>query len=472
MTEEKPITYDEAMKRALAQVDGPIAVDEFVARVLAIRPSKGKKAATSLRNTLRWEHAGRTVAFLDRGTIVPLRIVMRGVRFRIPVTRQEAKRGVLFIDPGFHHFLRQRTAHEDVQFLDTAGHPLAVRVVVVKQTLEGLHGPYTYEAHAFDLGDWFRAQRIRRDDSVLVTIEDWQKGHFRLEHEPARYRRQQKIERKNQELADLVFDILEAEYDERVFALQAIPTAYVRLSDPQGYPGDHWIEVIARDPRMTSDGLFIRYSDFRSLLDVIVFGEEGATLAEEPHTPAQARQVYRFKAALRYRPGLWRRIEIQGGQTLADFDSILRHAFEHDTGDHLSGFWKRIRRGTGKRFREVDLGDIHPFGGGSGAERHLAAIGLEPGAQLKYVYDFGDWIEHRITLEEVVDPEAATEYPRIAGRNRPRHEYCESCEAEGRRTVATWICFDCSNKQEQNVLVCEDCLMQEHDEHRAEEILY
>jgi hypothetical protein len=472
MTEEKPITYDEAMRRALAQVDGPIAVEEFIARVLTIRPSKAKKAATKVRNTLRWEHAGRTVAFLDRKTIVPLRIAMRGVRFRIPVTRQETKRGVLFIDPGFHHFLRQGTAHEDVQLLDDAGQALAVRVVVVKQTREGRFGPFTYEAPAFDLGGWFRAQRMRRDDSVLVTIEDWQKGHFRLEHEPARQRRQQEIELKNQELSDLVFDILEAEYDEQVFAIQAIPTAYVRLSDPKGYPGDHWIEVIARDPRMASDGLFIRYSDFRPLLEVIAFGEEGETLAEEPPTPAQARQVYRFKAALRYRPGLWRRIEIQGGQTLADFDSILRHAFEHDPVDHLSGFWKRIRRGTGKRFREVDLGDIHPFGGGSGAERHLAAMGLEPGDQLKYVFDFGDWIEHRITLEEIVEPEAGAEYPRLAGQNKPRYAYCESCEAKGRKTIATWICFDCSNEQEHNILVCEYCLMQEHEEHWANEILY
>jgi hypothetical protein len=472
MAEEKPITYAEAMTLALAQVNGPIAVDEFIARVLTIRPSKAKKAATSLRNALRWEHAGRTVAFLDRKTIVPLRIAMRGVRFRIPVTRQEAIRGVLFIDPGFYHFLRQGTAHEDVQLLDAAGHPLAVRVVVVKQTLEGWSGPFTYEADAFDLGDWFRAQRIRRDDSILVTIEDWQEGHFRLEHEPARHRRQWEIERKNQELAELVFDILEAEYDEQVFAQQAIPTAYIRLSDPQGYPGDHWIEVIARDPRMTSDGLDIRYSDFRSLLEVIAFGEEGAGLAQEPPTPAQARQVYRFKAALHYRPGLWRRIEIQGGQTLADFDSILRNAFEHDTVDHLSGFWKRTRRGTGKRFREVDLGDIHPYGGGSGAERHLAAIGLKPGDQLKYVYDFGDWIKHRIILEEIVEPEADAEYPRIAGRNKPRYRYCESCEAKGRKTIATWICFDCSNEQEHNVLVCEDCLMPEHEEHWADEILY
>jgi hypothetical protein len=49
---------------------------------------------------------------------------------------------------------------------------------------------------------------------------------------------------------------------------------------------------------------------------------------------AQKTQVYRFKASLWLRKGLWRRIEIQGGQTLADFDRVLRDAFEHDTFDH------------------------------------------------------------------------------------------------------------------------------------------
>jgi hypothetical protein len=115
---------------------------------------------------------------------------------------------------------------------------------------------------------------------------------------------------------------------------------------------------------------------------------------EAPYSQERARQVYRFKAALQYRPGLWRRLEIQGGQSLAPFDAILRHAFHHDTADHLGGFWKLVRRGTGRLFREVDLGDIDPLGGGSGAGQHLAGLGLKPGDELKYVYDFGDWIEH------------------------------------------------------------------------------
>lgn len=43
--------------------------------------------------------------------------------------------------------------------------------------------------------------------------------------------------------------------------------------------------------------------------------------------------VYRFKAALKYRKGLWRRIEIKGSQTLYKLDRILREVFHHDLSD-------------------------------------------------------------------------------------------------------------------------------------------
>ena len=44
-------------------------------------------------------------------------------------------------------------------------------------------------------------------------------------------------------------------------------------------------------------------------------------------------KVYVFKVALKYTKGLWRRIEIKGSQTLGNFDSIIRIAFNYDTKD-------------------------------------------------------------------------------------------------------------------------------------------
>jgi hypothetical protein len=474
MADKQPLSLDKTVEQVLARVHGPMPVDEFATRVLAIYPSRAKNPLVSLRSNLRSEQVGKTLVFLDRQTLVPLRVAMQGVRFRIPLTRQEATQGVLCIEPAFKYFRRQGMTHQDMQLLDADGRPLAARVVTLKQQRTGPLDSFTREGPAFELGDWYRTHRIRHNDSVLVTIEDWERGHFRLEHEPVKRRRQQDIERQNRELANLLFDMLEAARDERLYAHQAIPTAYACLSEAHGYPGDHWIEVIAHDARMRWDGFAIHYSDFHSPFEEMLLSATRAehVLPEEPYSREQARQVYRFTAALQYRPEIWRRLELQGRQTLADFDGILREAFQHDTADHLGGFWKLIRRGTSQRFREVELGDIDPLGEGSGAEQHIAGLGLKPGDALKYVYDFGDWIEHRLTLEEVAAPEAGATYPRVVAQNEPQYQYCQACQDKKRQTIATWMCRECSDATQQDVLVCEECLSDKHEDHYVEEVLY
>lgn len=472
---EKPPTIAEAVAQVVAQMDGPLPLDEFIARVLAIHPSQARNPAASIRNLLRYGEIGRSLVFSDPKTLMPLHIVMQGVRFRIPLSLQEVQKGLLCLDPAFIFFLRQEIPREQMTLLDEAGRTLPTRVVQVKQKGETPLGPVEYTIPALDLADWFREQRVQPGGSILVTIEDWQAGRFRLEYESAQERKKhrQEIERRNRELADVLYELLEKAHDERISCSEALGSAYLRLSDPRGYPGDHWLGVVEEDPRMRTNGIEIFYSDFFLPLERIFqdFLEKPARRPKERISPEQGRQVYRFKAALRHRPGLWRRIEIRGDQTLADFNAILMDAFNYDW-DHLAGFWKRVRRGESNRYREVELGNVDPVGGGSGAGRHIAGLGLQPGDTLKYVYDFGDWIEHLITLEEIGRPEEGAKYPRIVEQNRPRYSYCESCRAAGKRTVATWVCLECSERKGRAVMVCEKCLDKKHPDHYAEEILY
>ena len=208
MADKKPPSLYEIIERVLAQVQGPMPIDELAKRILAIYPSRAKHPLTSVRSILRLEHAGQTLVFLDRQTILPLHVAMQGVRFRIPLTREEVDRGVLCIAPAFDCFRRQGLAHQAMHLLDATGHPLASHVVTLKQQVTGPLGSFTQETPACELGAWYRAHRVRHNDSVLVTIEDWQHGRFRLEHEPANQRRQQDIERQNQELANVLFAML------------------------------------------------------------------------------------------------------------------------------------------------------------------------------------------------------------------------------------------------------------------------
>ncbi|MCL0034476.1 hypothetical protein M1N22_02095 [Dehalococcoidia bacterium] len=176
-------------------------------------------------------------------------------------------------------------------------------------------------------------------------------------------------------------------------------------------------------------------------------------------------KVYVFKVALKHRRGLWRRIEIKGNQRLADLDWLIRDAFNHDTFDHLSEFFK-------ERWPRGGFGEIDPDGGGSGAKKRIEQLSLSEGDKIGYVYDFGDEILHNVTLEKIVQPEKGVEYPRVIAKNKPRYRYCERCQEQGKKTIAAWICIECSGEEGREVLLCEDCLEEEHEDHYADEILY
>ncbi|ODS35042.1 MAG: hypothetical protein A7316_04540 [Candidatus Altiarchaeales archaeon WOR_SM1_86-2] len=174
--------------------------------------------------------------------------------------------------------------------------------------------------------------------------------------------------------------------------------------------------------------------------------------------------VYVFKAALKHRKGLWRRIEIRDDQTLGDLDDMMREAFNHDTFDHLSEFYRDPSCRSG-------FGEIYPDGEGSGADVRIGAIGLYKGIKIGYVYDFGDYIQHVLTLEEIKNTEKNVKYPRITDKSKTRKRYCDPCKDKGEKSVAAYVCMDCSDEAGETVNICEECAEEEHEEHWIEEIL-
>jgi len=181
---------------------------------------------------------------------------------------------------------------------------------------------------------------------------------------------------------------------------------------------------------------------------------------------ADMARVYRFKVVLKHRRRLWRRIEIKGTQTLGDLDRIIREAFKHDAYDHLSEFYR------GRVWRSEGLGEINPFEGGGGAKRRIDGLGLSKGDKMEYVYDFGDDIQHIVSLERIEELDETGDYPRVVSQNKSRYMYCEVCERHGKNVIATWICIDCSNEEGRDVLLCDGCVTKGHDDHYATEMLY
>lgn len=241
----------------------------------------------------------------------------------------------------------------------------------------------------------------------------------------------------------------------------------------------HWVMLLANDERMETNGWDTVYRDgATSMLDALL--DEISGTKPKPHkkpiSKEQKDQVFRFKAELKYRPRIWRLIEIQGKNTLSDFNEILVDVFDHDF-DHLGGFWKLVPRGGAKRgvarYREVDLGSVDPFGEGDAADVTIAELELEVGSKMKYVFDFGDWIEHVLTLEAIEPPQPKAEYPREVKRNTPKYDKCVECLKKGKESTAIYVCVTCTKGPEQERLLCEDCA-EKHEikDHLVEKILY
>ncbi len=175
-------------------------------------------------------------------------------------------------------------------------------------------------------------------------------------------------------------------------------------------------------------------------------------------------KVYVFKAAFKHTKTPWRIIEIRDDQTLGDLDEIMREAFNHDTFDHLSEFY-------GDPSCRSGFGEIDPDGDGPGADIKIKDIGLYEGIKMGYVYDFGDWIEHVLILEGAKNVEKNVKYPRITDKSKTRTRYCDPCKEKGKKSVAAYVCIDCSDEAEKIVNICEECAVEEHEDHGIEDIL-
>jgi len=178
-------TINEAIESVLKDVNEPVAVSTFIDRVLEIRPSSSEKPATGIRTQIRRHHIGRDLVFLDKETIVPLRVSVPGIRFRIPLSRLEVDRGILILDPSFRGWVTHSDNPEAFELTDEMDQKLPTRVVSITQKVTSILGESNISRSALDLADWFRAHRARGNDSILATFECWEPKRFRLEIEPA-----------------------------------------------------------------------------------------------------------------------------------------------------------------------------------------------------------------------------------------------------------------------------------------------
>lgn len=413
-------TLREVMLQVLAELTEPALVNDIVQRVLERYPATSKNPPKRVRDHLRsLDVVGVELVYLDPKTIVPLRLAMPGICFRVPLDADDVKSGLLPVRPGFVPFITNRFSHtiatDNIEVRDENGQIISKGPTagLAPRQIKTFWQSYSAQGDdAFDLRDWLHAHHARAGDSLRVTILNWRPARLRFAFESRSAYREDIIAAQDRALADCVQGLLDESYDERIYTNPTLLTAYARMPGAHGYPGKHWLPVLFEDPRFLITSLEIRASEGVSTLDFMRDPFADFEPKEQPFTRAQGNQVYRFNAT-RNDGTRERIIEILGKHTLANFDDVMRTAFRLDHFDHLSEFTRITSRGRGKKPREQQYGEINPFEPTPAMARRLAGLGLEVGAELEYLYDFGDSLRHTLVLQSIGDAEQGVKYPRV-----------------------------------------------------------
>jgi pRiA4b ORF-3-like protein len=116
------------------------------------------------------------------------------------------------------------------------------------------------------------------------------------------------------------------------------------------------------------------------------------------------RQIYQLKITLSdVSPAVWRRVQLPGAYTLDRVHRVIQLAMGWHNA-HLHSF----------EIRGVQYGEPDPDGELAlldELDTRLDAV-AEAGARFTYTYDFGDWWEHQIEVEEVFPADPDEHYPR------------------------------------------------------------
>jgi hypothetical protein len=467
-------SLERELLKTLRQAEEPLTADQILERLPAACLAGEQDPRRKLKTLLTRSEVGHAA----RGRYVYLPSRITGSMLRVPITGREAESGELWLGPELVYALWFNQidwgnippgSSAVCELPDGTSSRLTVEQMARNRRHVSAWLPIV--AAGPELRDWLHAEKATAGDSLVVRIADAEHAVCQAELERLSERDDDRIASRNQELAEHVIHVLRdgvrgkplSEYDLAGWLLARElyrdvcppdPLTVALLSDARLTQDDHghfalatmWEWVRERNLELPEELLEaleatlptrqqvlesvpgLTEAKRRALLGVDPIEElkpwleaagyetgaaEEETSAAEAGAPAGSEIVYRIRAAFKHRPSVQRVLEARGDNTLAELDSTLRHVFRHDTSDHMSGFF--VRTGAGRKREE--LASFNPFGEmEEGEDFELAELELEPGDELSYIYDFGDWIEHTIQVEAVLAPEPGAIYPRQVGR--------------------------------------------------------
>jgi len=274
--EQSEPTISSILLELADEYDGIVSEREVFDRVLTRRPSQAKDPYASIRNKLRYDAIDTGWVRLGGGELIPRRVALQGLRFRIIPSDGEFAGDMLsrvWLIP--FASLRQPAPRLE----DADGRPLQTRTANLPSS-EGGFAFFSSEAQS--LGDWFKRTRFEPGDSMLVTITNTTPLTMRLEREPAAAFRADEVATQERALVENLAAQVARNRTNMLFPDDAVLPAYARAPWRLSYPGRPWQQLVAADRRMRLvDGMYLADSSFRRPLDMLFSDEQQAQRWEE-----------------------------------------------------------------------------------------------------------------------------------------------------------------------------------------------
>lgn len=245
------------------EYDDVVAEREIYERVLHRRPSQARDPFASIRVRLRVGASEVGWVRLGDGKLLPLRVALTGLRFRVAPGPHEVATGLLLRT---HLFPFVPLRQDDFVLKDAAGMPIPFEFDSI-ELVDDLFGPLAQSA--IDIRDWMRREDMFDGDTILVTIEQVAPLTLRLQADHSAPARSADVMRQEQELIEGIAVRVTTSRSLPISAADVVLPVFARAAWRTIYAGRSWQELVTNDPRLRLiNGIFLSDRTYRTLADI------------------------------------------------------------------------------------------------------------------------------------------------------------------------------------------------------------
>lgn len=247
-----------------------VAEREIFERVLHRRPSQARDPFASIRVRLRFGANEVGWVRLGDGNLMPLRVALTGLRFRVAPGPHELATGLLLRT---HLFPFVSLQQDHFVLKDAAGSTIPFRFDSI-ELVDDLFGPFTQPA--IDLGDWMHREGMFDGDTILVTVERVAPLTLRLQCDHAPPPRSADVRRQEQELLEGIVERVTTSRSLPISAADVVLSVYARAPWRTTYAGRPWQTLVQHDPRLRLiNGVLLTDRTHTTLADILEEQDSG-----------------------------------------------------------------------------------------------------------------------------------------------------------------------------------------------------